>query len=89
MFVYAVGHVERGDLPNCHSASLGFLKQWGLKVCPQSDLVQGVEGCLRYFLGLSEIRDSLPYDIDGVVYKVVDFALQEKLGFVSRPDVPR
>jgi DNA ligase (NAD+) len=84
MFVYAVGHVEQGSLPNRHSAVMKELRRWGLKVCPESDLVEGAEGCLRFYREVGQLRDTLPYDIDGVVYKVDEFDLQEKLGFVSR-----
>ena len=84
MFAYAVSVVERGDLPSTHGESLVYLKALGLKVCPESEVVEGVAGCLRYYQRLGEKRDSLPYDIDGVVYKIDDFELQDELGFVSR-----
>jgi DNA ligase (NAD+) len=84
MFVYAVGIVEQGKMPASHSDTLAHLKQWGLKVCAQADVVEGAAGCLRYYAGLAQVRDSLPYDIDGVVYKVDSFELQQALGFVSR-----
>lgn len=84
MFVYGVGHFDRGNLPGRHSETLQCLRVWGLKICPQSDVVANAEGCLRYYREISEIRLTLPYDIDGVVYKVDEFQLQEKLGFVSR-----
>jgi len=84
MFVYAVGHMERGELPDRHSDAMQCLRQWGLKICPQSDVAKDAEGCLRFYRQIGEIRQTLPYDIDGVVYKVDEFHLQEKLGFVSR-----
>jgi len=84
MFVYALGHFEGGKLASSHSESLLCLQEWGLKVCPESEVVEGVEGCLRFYGRLGEARDGLPYDIDGVVYKVDGFAIQEMLGFVSR-----
>jgi DNA ligase (NAD+) len=84
IFVYAVGHVERGALPQRHSETLDDLRRWGLKVCPQSDVVEGAEGCLRFYREIGNIREGLPYDIDGVVYKVDKFEFQERLGFVSR-----
>lgn len=84
MFVYAAGIVEQGNLPGSHSDTLAHLREWGLKTCPQADVVEGVEGCLSYYTGLAEVRDSLPYDIDGVVYKVDSFELQQAMGSVSR-----
>ena len=84
MFAYSVGQVRDGQLPACHTKALARLRDWGLKVCPESEVAEGPEGCLRYFQQLAQRRDDLPYDIDGVVYKVDDFELQAQLGFVSR-----
>jgi len=84
MYVYAVGEVENGVLPDTHSAILDRLGEWGFKTCPERDVVRGVEGCLAYYRRLGEKRDSLNYDIDGVVYKVNSLAMQRELGFVSR-----
>ncbi|MEJ2257649.1 MAG: NAD-dependent DNA ligase LigA, partial [Woeseiaceae bacterium] len=84
MYVYAVGVVEGGELPETHSAILEQLQHWGLKVCPERAVVEGVEGCLEYYARIADKRDALPYDIDGVVYKVDSLALQRELGFVSR-----
>ena len=52
--------------------------------CPEAKKVSGVEGCLAYYRDIGARRDKLPYQIDGVVYKVDSRADQEKLGFVSR-----
>ncbi|CAG0910396.1 unnamed protein product, partial [Cyprideis torosa] len=60
------------------------LKTWGFRVCPESALVQGAQGCAAYYAAIGARRPELPYEIDGVVYKVNDFALQQQLGFVSR-----
>ena len=60
------------------------LQSWGLKTCPESAVVEGVEGCLAYYEALGAKRDSLPYEIDGVVYKVDNLLQQRELGFVSR-----
>ena len=84
MYVYAVGVVEGGELPETHSQTLERLQDWGLKVCPERAVVSGVEGCLAYYERIAAKRDKLPYDIDGVVYKVDSLALQRELGFVSR-----
>jgi DNA ligase (NAD+) len=84
MYVYSVGRIDGGDLPKTHSEVIDRLQHWGLKVCPERDVVEGVEGCLAYYTSIGARRDSLPYEIDGVVYKVDDLQLQRELGFVSR-----
>lgn len=84
LFVYGVGHVAGGDLPETHSATLAKFAEWGLPVCPQNDVVQGAQGCVHYYEKIGRQRDQLPYEIDGVVYKVDDYRLQRELGFVSR-----
>jgi DNA ligase (NAD+) len=84
MYCYGVGVVEGGELPATHSAILARLRQWGLRVCPDARVVRGVQGCSDYFQQIGARRDSLPYDIDGVVYKVNSLAQQRELGFVSR-----
>ena len=84
MYVYSVGQVEGGELPASHSEIMAALKKWGLKTCPENKVVKGVEGCLRFYTEIAEKRDSLAYDIDGVVYKVDSLAMQRELGFVSR-----
>ncbi len=84
IFVYSVGLVENGELPDRHSKIIEMLQSWGLKTCPESRVVKGVEGCLEYYSAIGERRDSLDYDIDGVVYKVDSLAMQRELGFVSR-----
>lgn len=83
-FVYSTGVVREGKMPDSHSASLSKLKSWGLKACPESAVVDGVDGCIGYYDEIGRKRDSLPYDIDGVVYKVDVFEQQQRLGFVSR-----
>jgi DNA ligase (NAD+) len=84
LFVYGVGHVEGGEMPGTHSGILAALKSFGFKICPQSRVVDSVEGCLEYYREIGAARAKLPYQIDGVVYKVDDIALQRVLGFVSR-----
>lgn len=84
MFCYGVGQVDGGVLPDQHGAILHRLKDWGLRVCPEIATVQGIEACLSYYRNIAEQRAALPYDIDGVVYKVDDLAQQQVLGFVSR-----
>jgi DNA ligase (NAD+) len=84
MFCYAVGLVEGGTVPDTHYAILQQFRAWGLRVCPDIRIVQGAQACLEYFREIGARRDSLPYDIDGVVYKVNAIALQQELGFISR-----
>jgi DNA ligase (NAD+) len=84
LFIYGLGIVEGGKLPEYHSEILQALRHWGFKICPQSRVVQAAEGCLDYYRKMGEQRSKLPYQIDGVVYKVDDLELQRTLGFVSR-----
>lgn len=84
MYVYSVGLVEGGELPDHHSEIISQLQEWGLKTCPERGVVNGVSGCLNYYQEIGKRRDSLPYDIDGVVYKVDSLAMQRELGFVAR-----
>jgi DNA ligase (NAD+) len=84
MYVYSVGRIDGGELPETHSEIIRRLRSWGLKTCPESAVVEGVEGCLAYYEALGAKRDSLPYEIDGVVYKVDNLLQQRELGFVSR-----
>jgi DNA ligase (NAD+) len=84
LFIYGLGLVEGGDLPSSHSATLKALRQWGFKICPQAAVVDSVEGCLEYYREMGKMRPKLPYQIDGVVYKVDELDLQKRLGFVSR-----
>lgn len=84
IYVYAVGQVEGRALPDRHSDILDVLLEWGFKVCPERERVEGIEGCLSYYAAIGERRDALSYDIDGVVYKVDRIDFQQELGFVSR-----
>lgn len=84
MYVYSIGLVENGKLPGSHSETIDQLAKWGFKTCPERDVVKGVDGCLDYYKRIGAKRDSLDYDIDGVVYKVDSLPLQRELGFVSK-----
>jgi len=84
MYCYAVGRVDGGAQLSTHSEMLDHLKQWGLPLCNERQTVNGVQGCLNYFKQMSELRDSLSYEIDGIVYKVNSIKLQKELGFVAR-----
>ncbi len=80
---YSVGVVE-GDLPDCHDETLRRLSDWGLPVSDYMKTVNGLEACEAYYESIALRREALPFDIDGVVFKVNSFAQQERLGFVSR-----
>jgi len=84
IYVYSVGRIDGGELPSTHSEVLDRLQSWGLKTCPERRVVEGVEGCLNFYEEIGAKRDSLPYEIDGVVYKVDNLLHQRELGFVSR-----
>ncbi len=84
-FAYAVGRFEDARLPgDRHSHQIDYLAELQLPVSPYRHVVRGLDGLLGYYHGIGAQRSNLPYDIDGVVYKVNEMKLQEKLGFVSR-----
>jgi DNA ligase (NAD+) len=84
VFFYGVGESDGWKLPAKHSEALQQLREWGLKISPLLKIVHGVEGCLQYYCDISVKRAGLPYEIDGVVYKVNRFVQQRDLGFVAR-----
>ncbi len=84
MFCYGVGLIENGNLPDNHYSLLQELKKFGMRVSPLIEVVNGVDGCWAYYEKLLQLRDTLDYEIDGIVYKVNQKILQEKLGYVSR-----
>ena len=84
IFCYAMGIAEGGKIPDKHYDILQQFKAWGLRVCPDIKIVQGASGCMDYFNEIGAKRARLPYDIDGVVYKINDIKTQQELGFVSR-----
>jgi DNA ligase (NAD+) len=84
LYFYSLGTVEGGKIPELQSELLHAFKGWGLPTCPDALLVHGVNGLLEYYRDMGTRRKSLPYQIDGVVYKLDRRADQERLGFVSR-----
>lgn len=84
IYCYGIGVVEGFTLPNTHYEIVKQLSKWGLRTSNLVKVVRGVEGCLQYYQKMAKERDSLPFEIDGVVYKVNGIAEQEKLGFVTR-----
>lgn len=81
---YAYGAVATGGMPDSHFEVLQLLRAWGFPVNPEVRQVEDAQGCIAYYSDLAAKRDTLPYDIDGVVFKVESRDQQETLGFVSR-----
>ncbi|HEY3645450.1 MAG TPA: NAD-dependent DNA ligase LigA [Gammaproteobacteria bacterium] len=81
---YGLGEVSAGFAPRRHSEVLEKLREWGVRVNREIRRVIGAEGCLDYYAGIGKKRASLPYEIDGVVYKVDRLDWQRELGFVAR-----
>lgn len=84
MCAYSVAVIDERDLPDNHWAGLQQVKSWGFRINPEMRKARGVEECLEAYTELMEKRDSLPYEIDGIVFKVDRLDLQQRLGFVSR-----
>jgi DNA ligase (NAD+) len=82
-FAYAWGEASRAFAAT-HAEALDRFRDWGLAVNERSRLCRGVDQVLAYYHEIAAARAALPYDIDGVVYKINDLALQERLGMVSR-----
>jgi len=84
-YAYALGRYAGEGLPtDKHSHQIDYLAQLHLPVSPHRRVVMGLEGMLEYYRDIGEQRAQLPYDIDGVVYKVISLGQQRELGFVSR-----
>lgn len=80
---YGIGRFE-GELPRTQIGILEALRGWGVSISREMRPANGVQGCLDYYRDLGERRASLPYEIDGVVFKVNDLGYQRELGFRSR-----
>jgi len=83
-YSYGIGITEQGNLASSHYQRLQQLKDWGLPITNEITQELGAKGCIAAYTQLLEKRLNLPYEIDGIVYKVDDIALQEQLGFVAR-----
>ena len=81
---HGIGIVGGGELPPSHFDILQSLKTWGLPVSAETEQVTGIDECIGFYRKIAETRARLPYEIDGVVFKVDDLAQQAALGFVSR-----
>ena len=84
IYCYMVGHVEGFELPPTHFEVLSYLREIGMPVSAETELVEGLEQCVSYYRRLSGRRDKLDYEIDGAVYKVNNFAHQRMLGQVAK-----
>ena len=83
-FAYGLGDTQGWTLPLTHGELLDALAAMGFPVCKDRTVVQGADGLVAFHQAMGAKRDTLPFDIDGVVYKVNSRALQQRLGFVSR-----
>lgn len=83
-YSYGLGIIENGSLVNSHYQRLQQLKAWGLPLTKEITLETGAQGCFEAYTRLLQKRPTLPYEIDGIVYKVDDITLQEQLGFIAR-----
>lgn len=83
-YAYGIGVFEGYELPQTQQELFELLDDWGVPICDQVSVETGMEQCHKAYQRLGEKRALLPYEIDGVVYKVNDFALQKSIGFVSR-----
>ncbi|WP_310450121.1 NAD-dependent DNA ligase LigA [Sulfuritalea sp.] len=83
-YAYGLGETRGWDQPPTHAGVLDALAACGLPVCEHRAVVQGAEGLIAFHARMREARDRLPFDIDGVVYKVNSLELQQRLGFVTR-----
>lgn len=83
-YCYGLGEVSGHHVPKKHSEILVWVAELGIRVSHHLQVVQGADGCLKYYNKMAQLREKLPFEIDGVVYKVNSLADQEKLGFVTR-----
>ncbi len=84
MCAYSVAVEDENQLPGTQWDGLMKVRDWGFRINPEMRRAQGVEECLEAYQQLMDKRDSLSYEIDGIVFKVNDLQLQQRLGFVSR-----
>ncbi|EGQ7653281.1 DNA ligase (NAD(+)) LigA [Vibrio parahaemolyticus] len=83
-YAYSVGVVQGADLASSHYERFLQIKSWGLPMCPETKRVDSLADVKTYYQDILQRRDALPYEIDGVVIKIDDIAVQERLGFVAR-----
>ena len=83
-FPWGLGEVNGGEVPEQYSGVVGKLRDWGFRTTDLFKQVKGAEGCLEYYASIGARRDRLPFEIDGVVYKVDDLPARDKLGYTAR-----
>lgn len=83
-FPWGLGEVSGGKVPEQYSGVIEKLHDWGFRVTDLFRRLRGAEDCLAYYEEIGTKRKRLPFEIDGVVYKVDDFAARERLGFTAR-----
>ena len=83
-FAYGIGTLDGAQLPATHRDLLSWYQSMGIPTCEENAVVRGAQALLDFYRGIQEKRAQLAYEIDGVVYKLNRFDLQERLGFVSR-----
>lgn len=83
-FAYGIGFMEGYPLPKTQSAILELLESWGFMLTGLQKITHSLQECMGYYADIGAQREHLPFEIDGVVYKVNSLALQEELGFVAR-----
>ncbi|TRZ97248.1 MAG: NAD-dependent DNA ligase LigA [Rhodocyclaceae bacterium] len=83
-YAYGLGECRDWAMPVSHSGVLDALASFGVPVCEHRVVVTGADGLIAFHARIRDARDALPFDIDGVVYKVNSLALQQRLGFVTR-----
>jgi DNA ligase (NAD+) len=83
-FPWGLGEVKGGELPGHYSGLVEKLRDWGFPITDLFRKVHGVDGCLEYYADIAGKRDQLPFEIDGVVYKVDELAARDRLGFTAR-----
>lgn len=81
---YSVAVNNSAELPDTHSELLEQLRRYGFRISSELAVVSGLQACIEFYRQLEAKRESLAYEIDGIVFKVNDLGLQEELGFVSR-----
>lgn len=82
-YAYGLGETDE-PIADSQAAAMQQLREIGIPVSPELKCLEGIGQCLEYYADILARRDSLPYEIDGVVYKVDSFEEQSRLGFVSR-----
>jgi len=83
-FPWGIGEVSGGSLPDRYSGVVAKLRDWGFRTTDLFRVVDGADGCLAYYADIGARRDKLPFEIDGVVYKLDELAARDRLGYTAR-----